>query len=296
MSGAYSNRGKAGLQLPVRTFTPCNFLEGNGGQAHRQLLDGDRLMVRGSLQQARRPSHRSSWPGGQGLFAGLPDRHRALYTHDVLQSEPGESVTELCVDAVSRVGQNNPAGHLRRHRCRDLVQSDLRLGLKPDLDWHSTLPLTGSRPLDSCLVCRPVRSTDARLPPNAYPSSESRCHLQSKPPLVRASPSPAIRGYALPPAKWYRSTAPWLPNDATIGASVGRCPDPGAQPSARCSCVHPAAAILCSSSSKALADLRAPRLSPGPLYMPRSASLVGLARKGVIPQNKSIPKCSFMTQ
>jgi hypothetical protein len=30
--------------------------------------------------------------------------------------------------------------------------------------------------------------------------------------------------------------------------------------------------------------------------MPRSASPVGLARKGVIPQNKFIPKCYFMTQ
>jgi hypothetical protein len=30
--------------------------------------------------------------------------------------------------------------------------------------------------------------------------------------------------------------------------------------------------------------------------MPRSASLVGLARTGVIPQNNSTSECSFMTQ
>jgi len=41
------------------------------------------------------------------------------------------------------------------------------------------------------------------------------------------------------------------------------------------------------------AGLRAPRRSPGPLYMPRSVSLVGLAQRGVIPQNNSTLKCSF---
>jgi hypothetical protein len=30
--------------------------------------------------------------------------------------------------------------------------------------------------------------------------------------------------------------------------------------------------------------------------MPRSVSLVGLARRGVIPQNNSTTKCSFVTQ
>jgi hypothetical protein len=30
--------------------------------------------------------------------------------------------------------------------------------------------------------------------------------------------------------------------------------------------------------------------------MPRSVSLVGLARRGVFPQNNSTPECYFMTQ
>ena len=87
-------------------------------------------MVRGPLQEPRRSSHFSSWLGWQGLFARLPDCHRALHAHNILQSEFGESVAKLGVDAVGRVGQNNPAIHLRCHRCPDLVQSDLRLGLK----------------------------------------------------------------------------------------------------------------------------------------------------------------------
>src|ERR1700690_3485199 len=85
----------------------------------------------------------------------------------------------------------------------------------------------------------------------------------------------------------------WLPNGAGSGASVGYSQDPNALPSVRCSCVLRAAAIPCSSSSKVIAGLRAPRPSPGPQYMPRSVSLVGLARRGVIPQNNSTTECSF---
>src|SRR5438874_8192752 len=47
MSRAYSNGGKARLQLPICAFTPSDFLEGRGGQTHRQLLYRDGLMVRG---------------------------------------------------------------------------------------------------------------------------------------------------------------------------------------------------------------------------------------------------------
>src|SRR5436190_18287202 len=87
--------------------------------------------------------------------------------------------------------------------------------------------------------------------------------------------------------------APSPPNGVGTGASVGYSPDPSGPPSAQYSCGHRVTAIPCSSSSKACAGLRAPRLSPGPLYMPRSVSLVGLARRGVIPQNNSTSKCSF---
>jgi len=35
MSRTHANGGKTGLQLPVRAFPPSDFLEGRGGQAHR---------------------------------------------------------------------------------------------------------------------------------------------------------------------------------------------------------------------------------------------------------------------
>ncbi len=107
----------------------------------------------------------------------------------------------------------------------------------------------------------------------------------------------AIHNYALAPAAHHRSRAPWPPNGVRTGASAGRCPGPDAPPSVRHSCVPPVqqqsfAVVL----QRRLPIFRAPRLSPGHPYMPRSASPVGLARKGVIPQNKFTSKCSFMTQ
>src|SRR6202034_4087338 len=96
-------------------------------------------MVRGPLQEPRRSSHFPAWLGWQRLFTGLPDRHRALHANDIWQAQFGEAVAKLGVDAVSGVGQNHPSGHLRRHRCPNLVQRDLRLGLKLNLFRHFRL-------------------------------------------------------------------------------------------------------------------------------------------------------------
>jgi hypothetical protein len=53
-----------------------------------------------------------------------------------LQFELGESVAKLGVDAVGGVGQYNPAGHLRRYCYANLIQGDLRFGLKLNLFGH----------------------------------------------------------------------------------------------------------------------------------------------------------------
>ena len=57
-------------------------------------------------------------------------------------------------------------------------------------------------------------------------------------------------------------------------------PEPSARPSVRRSCARPATTTPCSSSSTARAGRRAPRRWPGPRCMPRSASFVGLAKRG----------------
>src|ERR1700689_918520 len=96
--------------------------------------------------------------------------------------------------------------------------------------------------------------------------------------------------YAPLPEVRHRSRAPSPPNGAGTGASLGCAQDPDGPPSAQCSCARQVTVDPCSNSSTVSVGLRAPRLSPGPQYMPRSVSLVGLARKGVIPQNNSTPK------
>ena len=87
-------------------------------------------MVRGSLQQTRRPAHFSSWLSRQRLFARFPDCHRAWHPHSIFQSEFGEFVAEFGVNSIGRVGQHNPTGYFRCRPCPDLLQRDLRLSLK----------------------------------------------------------------------------------------------------------------------------------------------------------------------
>src|SRR5215471_12609583 len=108
---------------------------------------------------------------------------------------------------------------------------------------------------------------------------------------AHASASRARLGCAPDATLRRRSRVLWQPNDAATGAWAGRRQDPNALPSVRCSCVRPEGAVLCSSFSKAPAGLGAPRLAPGLPCTPRSTSLVGLARRAVVPRNNSTTEC-----
>ena len=215
-----------------------------------------------------------------------------------------------------------PEAKIEGQRCADLIQCDFRLGLKANLFGHfrlfptlgipgpflrqvqaiadsrlaSTSPPTGSPLPGSYLVSLLVRSIGARPPPNACPSSGSLCHPRSRQPLGHASASPVILVCVRAPVAFHRSKAPWPPNGVGTAASPERSQAPGGPPSARCSYAHRAGVARGSSSSAARAGLRAPRRSPGRPCMPRSVALVGLARRGMIPQNNSTSDCYFMTQ
>src|SRR5215475_9713760 len=80
---------------------------------------------------------------------------------------------------------------------------------------------------------------------------------------------------------------------AMIDAWLERYSDLAAPPLARCSYARRATASPCNNPSPVRVGLRAPRRSPGPQYMPRSASPVGLARRVLRPQNNSTPDCYF---
>src|SRR5712664_397772 len=151
---------------------------------------------------------------------------------------------------------------------------------------RSTYSPTNSRPPDSYPVCRLDRSTAEPLLQNAFPVSETPCHPRSTPPLDRVSACSATPPVAPAPASLRRSRARLPPSGVAIGACDQRCLGPTAQPSARHSCDLLATTIPCSSSSRVCAGRRAPRRWPDPRYMPRSASVVGLAKRGVIPQKQ----------
>src|SRR5215472_8518447 len=78
---------------------------------------------------------------------------------------------------------------------------------------------------------------------------------------------------------------------AMIDAWLERYSDLAAPPLAQCSCARRATANPCNNPSAVRVGLGAPRRSPSPQYMPRSASPVGLARRVLRPQNNSTPDC-----
>src|SRR5215831_8760221 len=80
---------------------------------------------------------------------------------------------------------------------------------------------------------------------------------------------------------------------AMIDAWLERYSDLAAPPLAQCSYARRATANPCNNPSAVRVGLRAPQRSPGPQYMPRSASPVGLARRVLRPQNNSTPDCYF---
>src|SRR5262249_49096500 len=80
---------------------------------------------------------------------------------------------------------------------------------------------------------------------------------------------------------------------AMIDAWLERYSDLAAPPLAQCSYARRATANPCNNPSAVRVGLRAPRRSPGPQDMPRSASPVGLARRVLRPQNNSTPDCCF---
>src|ERR1700730_9091414 len=161
---------------------------------------------------------------------------------------------------------------------------------------HSMCLPTNSPPPGSYRVCRFDRSTAGRLLSTVSPACENLYHPLSTPPPDRVSACWAAHSAALRPASPRRSRARPPPNDGAIGAFAEHRREPSARPSARHSCALRAITIQCSNSSEACAGRRAPRHLPSPPYMPRSASAVGLAKRGVIPQNNSTSNCLFITQ
>jgi len=91
-------------------------------------------MVRIALQAfgGRTPTWFSRWRR-QRLLSGFPDCGVRLNAHDILQSELGEVSAELRALPITRIRQYHSHGNLLLHRLPNLLQSNLRFGLKRDL-------------------------------------------------------------------------------------------------------------------------------------------------------------------
>src|SRR5574340_536556 len=150
----------------------------------------------------------------------------------------------------------------------------------------STCSPINSRPPGSYRACRFARSTAEPLLRNVSPVWGNPSHLQSTPPPDRVSAWSAALPAVPGPASPGRSRARPPPSDGATGASDEHCLEPSAPPSARHSCALRATTMPCSSSLGVRADRRAPRRRLGTQYMPRSASVVGLAKRGVIPRKQ----------
>src|SRR5262249_28104982 len=101
----------------------------------------------------------------------------------------------------------------------------------PPANSNSSSPPINSPPPGSSLACPLGRSIDESLLPNAFPSSEIRCRLRSRPPPARASSWPVTPNRTPVPIARHHSMALWLPGDADTGASAGPSQDPSAPPS-----------------------------------------------------------------
>src|SRR5262249_40763986 len=97
------------------------------------------------------------------------------------------------------------------------------------------------------------------------------------PPPDHDATSPAARNPDNDPTPLRHPMEHLPPRDGAPDACVAHCRDPIVPPWVQRSYVPPATTDQCSSSSEERYDQRAPRLLPGPRYMPQSVVLVGLA-------------------
>ena len=326
MSRTDAHSGKARAQHALQCLDASGpVFQAEDGNARANCFDRNRLMICVCAAAVWGAPHDLAFAAVPATVVALAPRPSSKTRRPSHIASPSSvtAVRNCCAIPITRIGQHHSRRNLLLNRLPDLFQSNLRLGLKLNLFGNPGLPAALRILTPHLRQIQPPRNRQTRTPrahrqthrhlavllfahlTAVLPSDshrmlallrETRCHPQSTPPPDRASASPATPAAAPQPASPRHSRAPQPPNDAATDACGERCRAPGAPPSARRSCALRATTVPCSSSSTACAGLRAPRRSPGPRYMPRSASPVGLARRGVIPQNNSTSKCFFMTQ
>ena len=154
--------GKAGREIHVGAFAPlhgvpCVGVELLGESFHRHRLFVGAAPNQGGWSPLAAPRLRRQWP-----LSGRPDTERRLHPDDIGEPEGRQAGPEAAVRTIARICQDRPGRDASSLRRRDLVESDLRLGLERHLRRNLGLaaPLGILGP--SLGKIQPVRDRQAR--------------------------------------------------------------------------------------------------------------------------------------
>jgi hypothetical protein len=198
-------RRRSGSAKSFTALAPTDLLPGRRRQPEGQLLNRNGLMVCIALQAlgGRTPSWLSRGRR-QGVLPG--SQTVALDSMPTAYCKPSwvKVRAELSALPITGICQDHSHRHLLLHRVPNLLQCNLRLGLKINPFRNTrffgsvrhpgtTLPasITATRSANSNSMCSPTnspppgsypicpthRSTAGPRPPNASPASENPCHL-----------------------------------------------------------------------------------------------------------------------
>src|SRR5215471_9637902 len=148
----------------------------------------------------------------QGLLPRFPDGGIRLNAHHILQSELRKIRAKLRSLSITRICQHYPSGNLLLPRLPNLLQSNLRLGLKLDLLRHARL------------------STAFRLLAPFFGQIESPPHRQTRTPRAHRQTHRHLQLSDLPHSPQYCRATPTecfpclgKPVSSTIHATTGPC-------------------------------------------------------------------------
>src|ERR1017187_4835858 len=131
MCRTHTHGGKTGSQSSLAAWPPTNVLPGRRRQTQGQLLHRSRLMICIALQARRSCS--MAWfsrRGRQGVFSRFPPTWGSFNTSYIIPSQVGCAGAEVRIVPIPCIGQYHSHRNLLLQRLPNLLQGNLRLGLK----------------------------------------------------------------------------------------------------------------------------------------------------------------------
>ena len=145
MGDANAQPRKTRLEGHIASLAPSDRPPRLGRKAEGKILDLDRLVLGIAAQLFGRPAAAPDVRlGRQGPGAGRPHGGVRQNARDVGQPQRRDGCAQIDVRAIARIHQHHAARQARRTGRADLIERDLRLGLKADLLGHARLLAAGS--------------------------------------------------------------------------------------------------------------------------------------------------------